>query len=427
MVALLLKGGRVVDPASGIDAEMDVLIEDGKIKSVAKAISREGASIISAKGKLVFPGLIDMHAHLRDPGNPEEETIASGTEAAALGGFTSVCSMANTNPVNDNPAVTEYIYSKAELEGIVNVFPIAAVTKGLRGEEITEMGRLIECGVVAFSDDGNPIMNSEVLRHALEYARQFNVPIISHCEDINLSKFGMMNEGTLSTILGLRPIPALAEEIMVGRDIMLAKEFGRIHIAHVSTAGSVELIRRAKKEGINITCETCPHYFTLTETAVENYNTNAKVNPPLRSEKDVAAILSGLKDGTIDVIATDHAPHIIEEKNIEFGLASPGISGLETALSLVLTELVGGVLPLKGAIEKLTVNPAKILSLKRGNLKVGGVADVIVVDPNLEYTVDVKKFASKGKNSPFDGWKLKGKVLYTIVSGKIVVKDGSRV
>jgi dihydroorotase len=423
---LLIKSGRVIDPATNFDNTADILISDSKIKAVNPKIPPpKNANVLDAGDLLVFPGLIDMHCHLRDPGDPEEETIASGTRSAAKGGFTSIACMANTIPVIDTPALVKYVVSKAQFEGVVNVYPIGAVSKGQKGEDLAELGRMIQEGAIAFSDDGRPIANSEILRRALEYARQFDVPIISHAEDVGLSEGGQMNESFKSTILGLKGIPHLAEEIMVMRDIMLAAEFGRLHIAHVSTAQSIDLIRRAKAEGIKITCETCPHYFTLTEEEVEGYNTNAKVNPPLRGEKDLEAIIAGLKDGTIDVIATDHAPHREEEKNVEFGAAACGIIGFETALSLTLTELVDtGSLTLKKALEKFTVNPAKILNVKKGVLKAGWDADITIVDPKAEWTVDAGRFASKSRNTPYHGWKLKGKVLYTIVGGKIVVKDG---
>jgi len=367
-----------------------------------------------------------MHCHLRDPGIFEEETIASGTMSAAAGGFTSIACMANTNPVADTTSVIEYILAKAATEGIINVLPIAAATKGLKGEELTEMGRLLETGAVAFSDDGRSIMNAEVLRRVLEYAKKFKAVYIDHCEDTNLSAGGSMNEGFLSTTLGLKGIPRAAEETIIERDCMLAKEFdARIHIAHVSTAGSVEIIRRAKEKGIKVTCETAPHYFTLTEHEVEGYNTNAKMNPPLRTEDDIKAIVKGLKDGTIDVIATDHAPHLQEEKKVEFKDAAFGIVGFETALPLVITELVDTeVLTLSKAIEKLTINPAKILSKNIGTFKVGSPGDVTIIDLKKAFTVDITALYSKSKNSPYDGWKLKGKAAATIVAGRVVMKDG---
>lgn len=429
MSAILIKGGRVVDPAAGIDGVRDVLLEKGQVKAIGGRVKGRGARIIDAKGMLVFPGLIDMHTHLRDPGRPDKETIASGTRAAALGGFTSICCLANTSPVADNPAVIEYIIAKARSFGVVNVFPIAAVTRGLKGEELAEMGRCFAEGAVAFSDDGHPVMRADVMRRALEYARQFNLPIISHAEDTDLSANGAMNEGGVSTRIGLPGIPAVAEEVMVARDIMLAREFGRVHIAHVSTAGSVRLIRQAKRQGVPVTAETCPHYFCLTEEAVKEYNANAKVNPPLRTQADLREIIRGLKDGTIDAIATDHAPHTVEEKNIEFGLAATGMVGLETALGLVMTKLiVTRALTLKRAVDLLSSAPAKILNLKnKGTLKVGSDADLIVVDPQASWIVDPEKFASRSRNTPFTGWPLTGRVVHTIVGGRVVVRNGQLV
>jgi dihydroorotase len=426
---LLIRNGRVVDPAQGLDQISDILVIDGKVAAVSKAITKsvpQGTEVIDATGMIVTPGLIDLHVHLRDPGNPEQETIASGTAAAAAGGFTSVVCMPNTIPVIDNISLVEYVTSKARAEGVVNVLPTACITKGQKGEEITEMGRLLEAGAVAFTDDGKPVMNAEVLRRALEYSRQFNVTLLFHCEDLNLSVGGLMNEGALSTMMGLKGIPKSAEETIVERDVRLAKEFNaRIHIQHVSTAGSVDIIRRAKEDGVKVTCETCPHYFTLTEAEVEGYNTNAKMNPPLRTEEDIKAILKGLKDGTIDVIATDHAPHLLDEKRVEFKDAKFGILGLETALSLVLTELVdAGTLSLSKAIEKMTVNPAKILNKKTGTLSVGSTADITIIDPEMSFTVDVKKFKSKSRNSPYDGWKLKGKAVAVIVGGRVMMREG---
>jgi len=428
--SILIKSGRVVDPSQNLDSEMDLLIEDGKISALKKTVSSKAQVTIPAKGKLVFPGFIDAHVHLRDPGRPDKETIGSGSRAAALGGFTSIACMPNTDPPIDTEAVVEYVLSKAKAEAVVNVFPVAAVTRGRRGEEITEMGTLLERGAVAFSDDGGPVSNSAVMRSALEYANGLSATIISHCEDLSLSNGGQMNESALSTRIGLKGAPALAEELMVARDIMLAKKYcgkggARLHIAHVSTAGSVELIRRAKAEGAPVTCETTPHHFTLTENEVEGYNTSAKVNPPLRSEADVKAVIKGLKDGTIDCIATDHAPHTPEEKRVEFGLAASGMIGLETAFPLVLTELVETKsLTLLQAVEKLTLRPAKILGLKRGSLRAGSVADVTIVDPSNEYKYDVSKSASRSRNTPFDGWRLRGSIEVTIVGGNIVVRAG---
>lgn len=426
MALILIKNARVINPASGLDEERDLLIEGPKVREISKNISKiVGAEEINAKGKILLPGLIDMHVHLRDPGRQDEETIVTGTKAAVKGGFTSIACMANTDPIADNNAVIEYMVSKAIHSGYANVFPIGAITKGLKGEELAEMGRMIEAGAVAFSDDGKCVMDSNVMRHALEYARQFGKTIISHAEDHRLSDGGYMNESYLSTIWGLKGIPPAAEEIMVEREISLASEYGHMHIAHVSTAGSVEKIRRAKAKGINITCETAPHYFTLTEAEVEGYNTNAKMNPPLRGEADVAAIIEGLKDGTIDVIASDHAPHTIEEKNVEFAAAAFGIVGLETTLGLVISELVETkALSFIDAVAKMTVNPAKILGIDKGALKIGGDADLTIIDMS-EWTVNADKFASNSRNTPFNGWKLKGRAVHTMVGGKMVIKDGA--
>ena len=426
MSFLLLKGGVVVNPACGLNEERDILIEGGKIRDIGKNLSvGPSCEKLDITGKTVFPGLIDMHVHLREPGRPDKETIEAGTRAAASGGFTSVACMANTDPVADNDSIIEYITAKAKKCGAANVFPVGAVTKGLKGEELAEMGKMHSAGAVAFSDDGRGIMNSIVMRHAIEYAGQFGAVVISHCEDHNLSDGGLMNESYLSTILGLKGIPALAEEIMVERDISLASVYGHVHIAHVSTAGSVQRIREAKTRGVRVTCETAPHYFTLTEAEVEGYNTYAKMNPPLRSESDVKAVIQGLKDGTIDVIASDHAPHTVEEKNVEFALAANGVSGIETMLGLVISELVETKeLTLAEAIAKMTINPAVILGIQKGQIKQGADADLTIVDLSKDWVVDSSRFISKGRNTPFNGWRLKGKVVHTIVGGRFIVKDG---
>jgi dihydroorotase len=400
----------------------NVLIEEGTIVSTKAAPDTDADKIIDADGLYVLPGLIDAHCHLRDPGFEYKEDIVSGTKSAARGGFTSIACMPNTNPVVDNAAVVRYIIEKSKKEGYVNVFPIGAISKGLDGIELAEMGIMKEAGIVAVSDDGKPVMNSDVMKKALIYAAQFDLPVISHCEDLNLTDGGSMNEGLTSTVLGLRGIPASSEDVMVAREILLS-EYTKIpvHIAHVSTKASVELIRQAKKRGIKVTAETCPHYFTLTEEACKNYNTNAKMNPPLRSREDLEAVIEGLKDDTIDMIATDHAPHHFDEKNVEFEKAANGIVGFETALALGYTKLVEpGHLSLPKLIEKMTVSPAKMLRIDKGTLERGKAADITIVDFDSEYTVDVSKFASKSKNSPFDGFKVKGKVMTTIVGGKIV-------
>ncbi len=379
---ILIKNGNIIDPSQGIDGIGDILIENGKIKEVGikgkdqNARSKEQKSgaesaelqTIDAKGLKVFPGLIDMHVHLREPGFEYKETIKTGTMAAIRGGFTTVCCMPNTFPVNDNASVTEFIKRKASQEGCCSVLPIGAITKGQKGEELAEIGTMRNEGCIAFSDDGQPVMNSLIMRRALEYSKAFNVPIISHCEDLTLSEDGVMNEGLMSLTLGLKGIPAEAEQIMIFRDILLAElTGGKLHIAHVSTEGSVNLIRHAKERGVHVTAETCPHYFNLTEEAVKGYNTNAKVNPPLRTARDIEAIKEGLRDGTIDVIATDHAPHHRDEKRREFDMAPFGISGLDTALSLSLKLVREGILTLIQLIEKMAWNPAKILGIDRGD------------------------------------------------------------
>lgn len=428
MKKLLIKNGRIIDPFSKIDAKRDLLIVDGKIKKVAVKIPSKGIkTIIDAKNKLVMPGLIDMHVHLRDPGKSDAEDIYSGTRAAAKGGFTSLLNMANTNPVVDNVAVLSYVKEKALNEGLVNLFQVGGVTKGLQGEEITEMGLMYQAGAKAFSDDGHPIMNAAVMRRVLEYTKQFNVPIISHAEDLHLSDGGSMNESYYSTLWGLPGISSLSEEMMVARDLRLVSEFGgKLHIAHVSTKESVDLIRKAKKKGVAVTCETAPHYFTLTEEDVEGYRTEMKMKPPLRSRSDREAIVKGVCDGTIDAIASDHAPHTIEEKDVEFNRAPFGIVGLETSLSLTMTYLVeGGLIDLSRLVELMSVNPARILGLNRGSLKVGEVADVTIIDPQKEVKVDVDAFISKSKNSPYHDFLLKGAATEVIVSGKLVLKDGT--
>lgn len=425
-MSLLIKNGRVIDPANNIDDSLDILVEGTVIKKVAKAIKAEGsAKVIDAKGKIVAPGLIDMHTHLREPGFEYKETIKTGTMAAAAGGFTAICCMPNTNPINDNRAITDFILSKSAKEGIVNVLPIGAITKGSQGKALAEIGDMVNAGCVAISDDGKGVMDAEVMRRGLEYTKAFDIPVIAHCEDANLSSGGVMNEGFASTTLGLRGIPKAAEEVMVVRDIALAELTGaRLHIAHVSSTGSVESIRTAKKRGVKVTCETCPHYFTLTEDAVIGYNTNAKVNPPLRTKEDVKAIKVGLKDGTIDIIASDHAPHAVHEKEIEFDYASFGMIGLETSLPLILNLVREDVLTLNDAIAKAAINPARLLKLKKGTLSEGADADITIIDTEKEWVVDVNNLKSKSKNTPFTGIKMKGMAVVTIVGGKIVYETG---
>lgn len=422
---LLIKGGRVIDPSQGIDEVADVLVENGVIKQVGKGLAAAGAETVDATGKLVTPGLIDMHVHFRDPGLEYKEDIATGTRAAAAGGFTSVACMPNTKPVNDNKAITTYIIAKAKSEGCVNVFPVGAITQGSKGETLAEMGDMKEAGCVAVSDDGHPVVNSELMRRALEYARGRGIMVISHAEDLALVGEGVMNEGFTATEIGLKGIPWAAEDAAVARDVFLAEFTGSpLHIAHISTQGSVRIIRDAKARGVRVTCETAPHYFSLTDDAVRGYDTNAKMNPPLRTPEDVTAIKAGLADGTIDAIATDHAPHHLDEKDIEFNLALNGIIGLETSLPLGLKLVEEGTLTLQALIERMSCNPSKILGLGRGTLSAGAPGDITVIDPSLEWVVEADKLASKSKNSPFLGWTLKGAAVQTIVGGKVVYTRG---
>ena len=422
---ILIKNGRLIDPVNDMDMVTDLLVEDGKVAMIDQniSISSSDIEVIDATGQLVIPGLIDMHVHLREPGYEYKETIKSGTMAAAAGGFTTVCCMPNTKPVNDSQSVTEFILHKAATEGVVNVLPIGAITKAAKGEEITEMAELRDAGCIAFSDDGRPVMNSSVMRRALEYAKMFGLPLISHCEDLALSEDGVVNEGRVSTELGLKGIPNASEDIITARDIALSElTGGRVHIAHVSTKGSVDLIRIAKQKGLNVTAETCPHYLVLTDEAVTGYNTNAKMKPPLRSQEDVEAVRSGLKDGAIDVIATDHAPHAQEEKEMEFDYAPFGITGLETALSIIMRLVEEGLLTLNEMVIRMSSKPAMILGIDRGNLKVGAVADITIINPHSTWVVESLNLKSKGKNTPFEGWKLKGQVSTTIVGGRVVYR-----
>ncbi len=424
-MSILIKGGRIIDPSQGIDQKGNVLIENGKIKSFPKTTKKfesdKKVKVIDAKGKVISPGFVDIHVHLREPGFEHKENISTGCKSAAAGGFTTIVCMPNTNPVNDNASVTEYIFLKARTEGIVNVFPIGAITKGQKGESLAQIGEMYEAGCVGVSDDGMPVMNSKVLRHAMEYVQAFDIPVISHAEDVNLSGAGVMNEGEVSTQLGLAGIPCASEDIIVSRDITVAELTGaRLHICHVSTAGSVRLIRAAKKRGVKVTAEATPHHFILTDNAVKQYDTNAKMNPPLRSETDRLAVIEGLKDDTLDAIATDHAPHSEDEKKVEFDLAPFGIVGLETALPLSLKLVEDGELSLERVISKLTNVPSDILNLGKGTLKEGSAADVVIFDPEKEIIVDKNQFHSKAKNSPFDGWKLKGSIEHTIVNGKVI-------
>lgn len=428
-MSLLIKKARVIDPASRLDEPMDVWVDGGKIAEISREIpeskiqkaSSASAQIIDGRGKVLVPGLIDMHCHLREPGHEYKETIETGCQAGAAGGYTSLVCMANTLPVNDTRAVTEYILRQAKEKGCLNIFPVGAVTKELKGESLAEIGELKEAGVVALSDDGKTVVNTGLYRRAMEYAGGFDLPVISHCEDPALVGQGVMNEGFMSTRLGLRGIPAASETIIVLRDIVLAELTGvALHIAHVSTAGSVQAIREAKARGIRVTAETAPHYFTLTDEAVQTYDTHTKMNPPLRSSKDVAAVIAGLKDGTIDSIATDHAPQNVVEKEVEYELAANGIIGLETALPLALKLVQEGHLSLMQVIEKFTLRPAQILKLKKGILQVGADGDLTLIDPQREMIVDINRFRSKSRNSPFHGWKIRGMAVMTVVAGKVV-------
>ncbi|MBI5779321.1 MAG: dihydroorotase [Planctomycetes bacterium] len=423
MTTILIKNGRVIDPANKIDKVTNVFIENGKIKSVGPKTPKANKTI-DAKGLIVTPGLIDMHVHLREPGKEDEETIASGTAAAINGGFTSVACMPNTDPAIDNEASAEFVYLQAKRAGKANVFPIGAVTKGRKGEEISEMGQLFRGGAVGFSDDGAPIKSAEVVRRSLEYSKMFDKPIIDHCEDMDLIRDGTMSEGSVSVTLGLVGMPPVSEEIMVYRDIALAKlTDGKLHIAHISTKRAVELVRQAKKGGIKVTAEVTPHHLTLTDDYVKtsDFNTNYKVNPPLRTKSDVEALKAGLKDGTIDAIASDHAPHAEEEKDVEYNVAPFGIIGMETLLPVVLTELVHKkVITINQLVASLTVNPARILGIPKGTLSVGADADVTLIDLNKEWVIDPAKFKSKSRNCPFAGWKVKGKAVSVIIAGHVI-------
>jgi dihydroorotase len=422
-MSLLLRGGRVIDPANNLDAVQDVLIVDGKIERLGRSLEAPaGAEVVDASGKIVCPGFIDIHVHLREPGYEYKETVATGTRAAAAGGFTAVCCMANTNPVNDNGAVTDYILAKAKVEGVVRVYPIGAVTRGLHGEELAELAELAESGCVAFSDDGRCVMNAGLYRRAMEYTLPFGAPLISHAEDASLSRGASMNEGVVSTETGLPGQPAAAEDIMVARDILLAELTGaHVHIAHVSTAGAVRLIRDAKARGLQVTAEVTPHHLVLTEEAVRTWDPNTKMAPPLRTKRDVEALLEALADGTIDCIATDHAPHALSEKEGEFDRAAFGIVGLETAVAVLLDRLVRpGLLPLSTLIARLSRDPARLLNLPGGNLAPGAPADVTILDPDAETVVEPLRFRSRSRNTPFGGWTLRGAPWMTLVGGHIV-------
>ncbi|MBI3982103.1 MAG: dihydroorotase [Gemmatimonadetes bacterium] len=419
---LFLTNGRVIDPSSGLDQIADVLIVDGKIAGVGKGLGKpDGAEVVHAKGLVVAPGLIDLHVHLREPGNEDVETVASGARAAVAGGFTAVCAMPNTDPPTDNQAAVGFIVKQAHQARAARVYPIAAISLGQEGKQLAEFGELVAAGAVAVSDDGKPVASSHLMRMALSYAQTFGIPVADHCEDPTLPR-GVMHEGVVSARLGLRGIPAASEEIMVARDLLLAElTGGHVHLCHMSTRGSVDLIRRAKDKGVRVTAEVTPHHLTLTHEACDGYNTNAKMNPPLREAADVTALRAGLKDGTIDVIATDHAPHAYDAKEREFDDAPNGIIGLETALGLGLTELVaGGVLTVPELIDRMSTTPARVFNLPGGTLAPGAVADVVVFHPELKWKVDPTKFHSKSRNTPYAGRELLGRVMRTVVGGATV-------
>jgi len=421
-MSLLLRGGKLVDPSQNLEKKADVLIKKGKVVDLGKIAPKKTWDVIEVPRCIVAPGFVDMHVHLREPGREDKETIATGARAAAAGGFTGIACMPNTEPVNDSATVTNFIRSKARQAGLVNVYPIGAVTRGQKGKELAEIGEMVQVGVVAVSDDGNPIDNPQLMRRALEYSKIFDIPIIDHCEDRALAAGGCMNEGSSSTRLGLPALSRAAEELDIARDVILSRiTGGRVHVAHLSTKESLDWIRDAKAKGIAITCEVTPHHFTLTDEDIGDYDTNFKMNPPLREDADVDAMLQGLADGSIDCIVTDHAPHTPLDKEMPFEAAANGIVGLETAIPLSWEVLVKSeVVSLSRLVELFSVNPSRILGLDRGSLRPGAVADVTVIDPKSKLTVDVAEFKSKGRNSPFHGWELQGAPVLTVVGGRIV-------
>lgn len=427
----LIKNGRVIDPSNSLDGLFDILVEKGKIESVQKKGSMAksdlgNVKVIDASGWIVAPGFIDMHVHFREPGFEYKETIQTGCESAAAGGFTTVAVMPNTDPVNDNSSITEMILSSAKARGSVNVLAIGAITQGLGGEKLSEMGDLKEAGVVAFSDDGRPVMSNEMMRRAFEYSKMFDLPLIQHSEVLDLTQGGCMNEGFVSTELGLKGMPTEAEDIMIYRDIsLLQRTGGKLHVAHISSGKAVDLVRQAKAKGLPVTCEVAPHHFTMSDEAVRGYDTNTKMSPPLRTQENIDEIKQGIKDSTIDIIATDHAPHDLVDKQVEYQEAAFGIVGLETALPLTLKLVEEGIMTLPAAVEKMTSKPAEIFKLDKGTLGIGKDADIVIFDPKAEYSIDAAKFKSKSKNTPFNGWKVKGKVIHTLVGGKIVYSNSN--
>jgi len=424
MKSLLIQGGRVIDPASKFDGAADVLIRDGKVEKVGPGLKAEGVPVFDARGAIVAPGFIDMHVHLREPGIEHAETIETGSKAAAAGGFTTICCMPNTLPVNDSAMVTSYIMQRAREVAPVNVFPIGAITKGSKGEELAAIGSMHEAGIVAISDDGRPVMNARVMRRAMELARTLNIPVIDHCEDLNLSAGGDMHEGAESVRLGLRGIPSASEDVMVARDLLLAELTGAsYHVAHLSTKRSAAMVAFAKSRGIKVTSEVTPHHFAITDHELCTYDSNYKMKPPLRRQEDVDAVIEGLKDGTIDAIATDHAPHPGDEKMQEFERCPFGITGLETAIGLTLSELVhAGHITVSRMVELFTTGPADVLRMNRGRLLPGAPGDVTIFDLTTEWTFDVSHSLSKSRNSPFSGRKFRGGPVATVVAGAVVWK-----
>jgi dihydroorotase len=421
---LLIANGYVIDPAQQINAGRNLLIEDGRVVGVLERSEPqpEDAQLFDATGLIVAPGFIDLHTHLREPGQEYKETIATGAAAAVAGGWTSVCAMPNTDPINDNPAVTRFMIEQGQVAQLANVFPIGAITKGSGGKELAEMGEMKNAGIVAVSDDGRPVPTASMMRRAMEYARGFDLPVVDHCQDPSLSAGGVMHEGRWSLILGLRGMPAAAEDVDAVRDCVLARLTGaRVHLAHVSTRGALEAVRVAKREGLNVTCEVTPHHWSLTDAAVSDYDTNTKMSPPLRSQDHVDAILEGMKDGTIDAIATDHAPHHFDEKALEFDQAPFGIVGLETAVGLAFDLVHRGLIDLERVVEMCSTNPARIFGLaERGSLKPNAHADITILDPQFEWVFDVNRSKSKSRNTPFNGRAMQGAAVATIVGGRLV-------
>lgn len=423
---IILKNGTLIDPVSGKDENLDFILIDGRIEKIGKKLTADKTyQVLDLRGKILAPGLIDMHVHLREPGYEHKETIETGCYSAAAGGFTAVCCMPNTNPAIDDESVARYVREKGKqvCDGIVDVYPIAAVTKGRKGEELSPMAELVQAGAVGFSDDGSPVVSAEIMRRALEYSSMYDMPIIQHAEESTMTQGGNMNEGLMSTRLGLRGIPSVAEELMVARDLILVRYTpeARYHLAHASTKEVVSLIRAAKKEGLHVSCEVAPHHFTLTDEIVGSFDTNTKMNPPLRTMDDIIALKEGLRDGTVDAIASDHAPHTIDEKEVEYTVAPFGIVGLETALGLTITELVEkNYLTLYQIIEKLSTNPRKILHLPSIKIEEGEMANLTIIDPTMEWVVDIHAFHSKSKNSPFHGFRLKGGSIGIINNGKVL-------